>query len=131
MADEKKKGGWFSRFKQNKPENSPSADAGSAQQATVSPKPAPPAKPAPKAKPAPAAQPAPAPAPKQVTPNKKTASRENTVTMEPIDTVASIQNYIDSLLSLGASQLKVVDMTLKGVSEFLDKHTQSLRQNQK
>ena len=123
MTDEKKKGGWFSRFKKNKPEENPSAGAGSAPQAAAPPKPAPPAKPAPKAKPA--------PAPQQAAPNKKAANRENTVTMTPIDTPAAIQSYIDSLLSVGASQLKIVDMVLKGVSEFLDKHTRSLKQNQK
>ena len=98
MADEKKKGGWFSRFKGNKPKESPSAGTGSKQQAAVSPKPAPKAKPtppakpastakpaAPKAKPAAAAKPA-ASAPKQAPSEKKASNRENPLRMEPIDT---------------------------------------------
>ena len=99
MADEKKKGGWFSRFKGNKPKESPSAGTGSKQQAAASPKPAPKAKPTPPAKPAvPKAKPAAAkpakatpvaksaPAPKQAPSEKKVSNRENPLRMEPIDT---------------------------------------------
>ena len=104
MADEKKKGGWFSRFKGNKPKESPSVGTGSKQQATASPKPAPKAKPTPPAKPASTAKPAapkakpattakpaaPAakatPAPRQAPSEKKASNRENPLRMEPIDT---------------------------------------------
>ncbi len=108
MAGEKKQGGWFSRFKKDKPAESPSAGTDSKQPATASPKPVSPAKPVPKAKPVaptskttpavkpaiPAAKPVPAakkaakpaPPPRQTSSEKKAANLINPVRMEPIDT---------------------------------------------
>ncbi|UZJ42616.1 hypothetical protein OO006_06620 [Prosthecochloris sp. SCSIO W1101] len=118
MADEKKQGGWFSRLKKDTPAGAPSAKPAPApKQAAASPKPAPKAKPA--------------PAPKQAAPVKNAESPKNPATTESVDTVASFQFYIDSLISVSASQIKIVGMMLQGVSDFIEKQTRSLKENQK
>ncbi|UZJ38772.1 hypothetical protein [Prosthecochloris sp. SCSIO W1103] len=118
MADEKKQGGWFSRLKKETPAGAPSAKPAPApKQTAASPKPAP------KAKPASASQ--------QAAPVKNAESLENPAKTESVDTVASFQYYIDSLISLSASQIKIVEMMLQGVSDFIEKQTRSLKENQK
>ncbi|MEI6757730.1 MAG: hypothetical protein FDX18_09405 [Chlorobium sp.] len=111
MAQEEKKGGFFSAFKK-------STTSGSEAQAS----PAVPAQP----------RNIPAPESKSVVEQPKPAvAAKPAVVAEPsepaIDTVAAFNRYCSSLADIGASQLKVVEMTLTMLTGSINKIADGLK----
>lgn len=138
MADETKQRGLFSWLKKNRAEKTPSTDNGPKQQ-HAAPKPAPPpataaavpkapekskAEPAPVAKPAMAEKPS---APPQAAVKKSVATREQT---EPVDTVAAIRTYIESVSRLSVNHLNMTSTILNNFSEYITKRSGDQKQNQ-
>lgn len=137
MADEKKQGGLFSLFRKNKPVETPSADTGSKQQTVAAskqePEKAPPASvPATPeksgTKPAPAVNPA--SVPKQASLEKNIPGQEKNEKMEPVDTVAAIRTYIESVSNLGVNHLNMTSTILNNFTEYLAKQSGNQKQSQ-
>ncbi len=110
MAEEKKKDGLLSRLKGGKSQDNPATDAGAKQPAAAPPKPA--------------------SAPQQGVAETNAPVRERTEG-EVNDPVASFQFYIESLMSIGNSHMKLADLVLGAVSENLAKLTGGQKPDQK
>ncbi len=129
MADDKKKGGLLSRFKGSKQKDTLLAEAGARKPPAVSSNPVPKANPAPKAEPVTSAKPAPAAQTPEPVPSQKQAIAEKSAPIEPgtegdaTDPIASFQFYIQSILSIGVSHVKLADMVSNAVAENLAKLT--------
>ena len=104
MANTEKKEGFFARFRKNKtaesPGESPKASTTASKQSEST-----------------ASQPSPA----KPTPTVGASAQTRNDVLQPVDTAALVENLFKTMLSFSTMYLKIVDNTIKAVSENLNK----------
>lgn len=105
MANTEKKEGFFARFRKNKTAESPGEESPKAS-TTAS-----------KQSKSTASQPSPA----KPTPTEGASAQTRNDVLQPVDTAALVENLFKTMLSFSTMYLKIVDNTIKAVSENLNK----------
>ena len=103
MANTEKKEGFFARFRKNKTaespgEESPKASASKQSKSTAS-----------------------QPSPAKPTPTVGASAQTRNDVLQPFDTAALVENLFKTMLSFSTMYLKIVDNTIKTISENLNK----------
>lgn len=102
MANIEKKEGFFARFRKNKtaesPGETPKASASKQSKPTAS-----------------------QPSPAKPTPTVGASAQTRNDVLQPVDTAALVENLFKTMLSFSTMYLKIVDNTIKAISENLNK----------
>ena len=102
MANTEKKEGFFARFRKNKtaesPGESPKASAAKQSKSTAN-----------------------QPSPAKPTPTVGASAQTRNDVFQPVDTAALVENLFKTMLSFSTMYLKIVDNTIKAISENLNK----------